>query len=311
MTSSYTTNKSLEKPGNGDYVDTWNVPVNGDMDIIDQAFGGVTSLNATSGSATLTSSQYRSAMISVSGAMSADVTYTIPSGVGGFWIIRNTTTDSSGGPWTVTVASGGGGTSTLIERNINTIIFSDGTNIRATTSPIPGSTTQVIFNSSGTLAGSAGMTWNGTTLTATNLAGGNGTFSGNVTVTGTFGVTAAATFTSTVTASTVSDSIGNVRNLPFNTQTTAYTLIASDSGKVIYTSGNNVIVPPSVFSQGQTITIFNNSGSATMTVSQGSGVTIVKAGTTSTGTRTLDTYALVTLVCVDPTTFVIAGAGLN
>lgn len=129
MASSFTTNKVLEKPGNGDYVDTWNVPVNGDMDVIDQAFGGVTSLNATGGSATLTDTQYRSLVLSVSGAMSASVVYTIPSGKGGQWIVKNTTTDASGGPWTVTIASGGGGTSVVVSRNTSTLIYSDGTNI--------------------------------------------------------------------------------------------------------------------------------------------------------------------------------------
>lgn len=311
MTSSYTTNKVLEKPGNGDYVDTWNVPVNGDMDIIDQAFGGTTSLNATGGSATLTSSQYRSLLLSVTGAISASVTYTIPSGVGGQWIVRNTTTDASGGPWSVIIASGGGGTSATIERSVNTIIFSDGTNIRTTTSPVPGSDTQLVYNSSGAFAASSGMTWNGTTLTATNLASGAGTFSGNVTVGGTLGLTGAATFSSTLSATAVSDNIGNVRTLPFNTQTTSYTLLSSDAGKIVNTTGSDVIVPASVFSAGQTISIFNASGSSTMTVTSGSGVTVYKAGTTSTGTRTLDTRAFVTLVCLTSTTFVIAGAGLN
>ena len=136
MASSYTANKTLEKPANGDQVDTWNVPVNADWDIIDQAFGGVTSLNATSGSATLTVAQYRSLSLSVSGAMSANVTYTLPivSGglvAGGQWIVNNTTTDGSGGPWTVTIASAAGGTSVVIQRNKATIISSDGTNIRS------------------------------------------------------------------------------------------------------------------------------------------------------------------------------------
>jgi hypothetical protein len=129
MTSSFTTNKVLEKPGNGDYVDTWNVPVNGDMDIIDQAFGGVTSLNATGGSATLTSAQYRSLILSVSGAMSASVTYTIPSGKGGQWIVYNNTTDATGGPWSVIIASGGGGTSYTVTRGQRVLVYSDGTNI--------------------------------------------------------------------------------------------------------------------------------------------------------------------------------------
>lgn len=137
MASSFTTNKVLEKPGNGDYIDTWNVPVNGDMDIIDQAFGGVTSLNATGGSATLSSTQYRSLTLSISGAMSANVVYTIPSGKGGTWVVSVATTDSAGGPWTVTIASGGGGTSIVVPRGYSSTIYSDGTNIQfADTRPI-------------------------------------------------------------------------------------------------------------------------------------------------------------------------------
>lgn len=129
MVSTYTANKRLEKPGNGDYVDLWNVPVNADMDVIDQAFGGVTSLNGSLGSATLTYSQYRSLFFKVSGSIVASITYTIPSSVGGQWIVYNTTTDSGGGPFTVTFASGGGGLSVNVPRNYLVQIISDGTNI--------------------------------------------------------------------------------------------------------------------------------------------------------------------------------------
>ena len=129
MVSSYTPNKNIEKPGNGDYVDTWNVPVNGDMDIIDAALGGTTTLNATGGSAVLTASQYQKMMFNVTGGMSADVVFTIPSGVGGAWIVTNNTSDAVGGPWTVTVDSGGGGTSVICTRGVIIYIFSDGTNI--------------------------------------------------------------------------------------------------------------------------------------------------------------------------------------
>ena len=197
MTSTYTTNKVIEKPGSGDYANTWNVPVNSDWDIIDQAFGGTTSLNATAGSATLSSTQYRSLIISISGAISAGVTYTIPSGVGGQWIIRNTTTDSSGGPWTVTIASAGGGTNVTVDRNLNIVVFCDGTNVRFTNTAAGGigSNTQVIFNSSGSLAGSANMTWDGTTFTASNLSTG-----GNITATGTITATGAITSSAAVTA---------------------------------------------------------------------------------------------------------------
>lgn len=141
MVSTYTTNKNLEKPGNGDYVDTWNVPVNADMDVIDQAFGGTTALNATGGSATLTSTQYRSLQIAISGAISGNVTYTIPSGIGGQWIVKNNTTDASGGPWTVTFASAGGGTSIALPRGIAVTLYSDGTNIAYSSSSADGSIT--------------------------------------------------------------------------------------------------------------------------------------------------------------------------
>ena len=129
MVSTYTTNKRLELPGNGDYVDTWNVPVNADMNVIDQAFGGVTLLNGSSGSATLTYTQYRSLFFKVSGSITASITYTIPSGVGGQWIVYNTTTDSGGGPFSVTFASGGAGLSVNVPRSYLVQIISDGTNV--------------------------------------------------------------------------------------------------------------------------------------------------------------------------------------
>lgn len=130
MVSTYTTNKSLEKPGNGDYVDTWNVPVNGDMDVIDQAFGGVTNLNSTAGSAVLTSTQYRSLIIKISGMAAAAVTYTIPSGVGGQWIVYNGDTSN----YDIIVASGGGGTNVTLPQSNFVLITSDGTNVSLVTS---------------------------------------------------------------------------------------------------------------------------------------------------------------------------------
>ena len=124
MASTFTTNKTLELPGNGDYVNTWNIPVNGDMSIIDQAFGGMTSLNATSGSATLTVAQYRSLILSVTGTITADITYTIPAGVGGQWIVSNGTT----GAYNLIIASGGGGTTAIIPAGGVVLAATDGTN---------------------------------------------------------------------------------------------------------------------------------------------------------------------------------------
>ena len=158
MTSTFTTNKTLELPANGDYVNTWNIPVNGDMTVIDTALGGTTSLNATAGSATLTYTQYRPLILSVSGAVSANVTYTIPSGVGGQWIVRNAMTDSSGGPWDLIFASGGGGTSVIVSRGYTTTIYSDGTNISYSDSRLStaaGSNRQIQYNNNGVLGASS------------------------------------------------------------------------------------------------------------------------------------------------------------
>ena len=152
-----TTNKGLIQPANGSYVDTWDQPVNNDWSYIDAAFGGVTSLNATGVSAvTLTLTQYQPMAIAISGAMSNNVTYTIPSGVGGNWIVRNTTTDATGGPWTVTFASGGGGSTVTVIRSVNSNIWSDGTNMYFSDSrpaAAAGSNTQIQYNSSGLLGG--------------------------------------------------------------------------------------------------------------------------------------------------------------
>ena len=111
------------------------------MDAIDQAFGGVTSLNASTGSVTLIYSQYRSLFFKVSGAITANVIYTIPSGVGGQWIVYNTTTDSGGGPFAITFASGGAGLSVNVPRNSIAQIISDGTNVYSIVNSGGGSST--------------------------------------------------------------------------------------------------------------------------------------------------------------------------
>ena len=137
MTSTFSTNKTLELPGNGDYVNTWNVPVNGDMSIIDAAFGGTTSLNATSGNATLSVAQYRPLILNVTGAITADVTYTIPSGIGGQWVVRNATT----GNHNIIIASAGAGVSATVSPLLVATVACDGTNcyiVTASTAPTGG-----------------------------------------------------------------------------------------------------------------------------------------------------------------------------
>lgn len=286
MVSSYTANKVIEKPGSGDYPNAWAAPVNADWDVIDQAFGGTTSLNATGGSQTLSAAQYRSLFISISGAMSASVTYTLPSTsllpIGGQWIIYNSTTDATGGPWTVTLASALGGTSIVIPRLARVVVTSDGTNLAFLGYLLGNSTNAGFLTMSGAITA-------GTTLTAgTSISS-----------------------STTITAGTSSlDNIGNLREVPANVQTGAYVLVASDSGKFISITTGGVTVPSGIFTANQTITIYNNSSSSQI-ITQGSGVTMRSAGTASTGNRTLAQYGLCTLLCTGSNAFVITGAGVS
>lgn len=113
----------------------------------------------------------------------------------------------------------------------------------------------------------------------------------------------------TVTGS-VSDSKGDLRRVPQNAQTSAYTLVAADAGKHVSITTGGVTVPASVFSVGDCISIYNNSGS-NQTITQGGSVTLYQGGTANTGNRTIAQRGFVTLVCVASNTFVASGSGLT
>lgn len=99
-------------------------------------------------------------------------------------------------------------------------------------------------------------------------------------------------------------------NIPQNSQTAAYILVAGDAGKHISITSGGVTVNTSVFSTGDAVTIFNNSGSD-QTITQGTSVTLYLAGDGTTGNKTLAGYGLSTLLCVGTDTFVISGVGLS
>jgi len=103
MASTYTSNLAVEKPGSGDYVGTWNTPVNSDFDIFDQAIGTHQIIDLSGGSITLSTAQTRSAQLKFYGALPSNVTVTIPGlssapGTtisGKSWIVQSQCTNSS------------------------------------------------------------------------------------------------------------------------------------------------------------------------------------------------------------------------
>jgi hypothetical protein len=111
-------------------------------------------------------------------------------------------------------------------------------------------------------------------------------------------------------SSTVADSIGNLRNVPINSQTGAYVLLATDSGKFISITTGGVTVNSGIFTAGQSVTIYNDSSSS-QTITQGTSVTMYQVGTSNTGNRTLAQRGLCTVFCVASNTFVITGGGLT
>jgi hypothetical protein len=95
----------------------------------------------------------------------------------------------------------------------------------------------------------------------------------------------------------------------FLTSTTTGTAVVTDRGCLLPLTAS-ITIPNSVFAANDAFTIFNNSGSS-ISITQGSGVTIYWAGPASTGTRTLAGRGLCTVIFISASVCVISGAGLS
>ena len=194
-----TANKGLTLPANGSNVNSWDVPVNGNFSIIDSAFGGTTSLSTTTGAVTLTAAQCQNAFFVFTGTLSANVTYTIPSGTNGYW-----TYDTSGttmGSYTITILYGGGGGSVVLPSNSQGSIFCTALGVKSLASTLTSTTGSglSVLQTSPTIV--TPTVTNGT-LNGT-AAGTPTTLSGYTSVTGTMNVpTQTAGTNSTLVAST-------------------------------------------------------------------------------------------------------------
>ena len=177
-----TANKSLAQPANGS--SSWDTPLNSNFGVIDAALGTLTYINVTSvGSTpvTLTDTQYQKMGIVFTGTPSANLTYNFPAGVGGNWIIADSTT--GGSSYSITLGSLGAGSTLAIPRGKRSTVFCDTASVLYSddSRPIPpGSNTQVIYNSSGSFAASANFTFDGNDATIyrnINISTGNVNFS--------------------------------------------------------------------------------------------------------------------------------------
>lgn len=103
------------------------------------------------------------------------------------------------------------------------------------------------------------------------------------------------------------------RNIPSNPRSTGYTIALADIGKCVDITTGGVTIPSNAtvaFAVGDTISIYNNGGSA-QTITQGSGVTLRLAGTATTGNRTLAQRGWCSVRKVGSDEWVSSGSGLS
>ena len=285
---STTTNLALNEPAYNSTSPTWDQPLNYNATILDQMFGNTTGVsvntggsttytNITAPSATAAGSTSQAMRFNLTGALAANQNVLLPQSVAGMWVVSNNTS----GAYTVTLGSNNGsnaaaGNTVSCPQGYSIIIYCDGTNIKKADDGV--------FQNISSLTVSGSITA-GTTVTAG---------------------------TSVAAGTSVSDSIGNVRSIPINSQTSSYVLVATDNGKAISITTGGITVPNSVMSAGNAVTIYNNSGSS-QTISQGSGLTMQWAGqtTSTTGDRTLGLYGICTILFISTSSAIISGAGLS
>lgn len=120
--TTYTTNKNLALPAYNQTSPTWDVPLNSDFTIIDDAFGGTTTVSLTNVNVTLTQTQTQKACIKLTGTLTGNVTINFPASVSGYYLVNNATT----GSFTVTLAyTGGAGPTFATKQGVFNFVWVD------------------------------------------------------------------------------------------------------------------------------------------------------------------------------------------
>lgn len=133
----------------------------------------------------------------------------------------------------------------------------------------------------------------------------------------TSGGTGAPTWAAAPAGGDTTNNIGYL-NIPQNSQSAAYTLVLSDSGKSIYhpsadTTARTWTIPANssvAYPIGTAITFINDTSAGAITISITSD-TLVLAGTGSTGSRTLAASGMATAIKMTSTRWMISGSGLT
>lgn len=130
MAITYTSNKFLRLATSGTEIGVWDVPVNENAGIIDNAFGGVATISLTSASVTrvISSVEAQCVFLRFTGPLGANVAVTLPA-VGSFYTVINEATNSSAFYLTMATTAAGGRTIGMPPGTM-TDIMTDGTHAR-------------------------------------------------------------------------------------------------------------------------------------------------------------------------------------
>ena len=238
----YTTNLGLALPTTGDLAGLWGYTVNDSItSLLDSAVAGTVTLSADADTTLTTTdgvaNQARAAVINWTATGTVTRNINAPKHSKVYVVFNNT-----GGTQSIVVRGGPTSPTTgvTILAGDQAIVAWNGSDFeKVGGGQAGGSNTQVQFNSGGNFDGSAGLTWNGTTLTATALSAGSLALTGSPLAIASGGTNGTATPT-----------LGAV---PYGTGTAYAFTAAGPEGKVLTSHGSAAptwedAVPPVVAS---------------------------------------------------------------
>jgi hypothetical protein len=130
MASTFTTRIRLNKQGTGDNDSTWGTVLNNEViELTDFAIAGYTTISLTGGDVTLTANdgaadEARSAMLELTGTLTADTNVYIPSGISKSYIVKNSTS----GAYAATILVSGG-TGVAVPQGSSMVVMTNGTTV--------------------------------------------------------------------------------------------------------------------------------------------------------------------------------------
>jgi hypothetical protein len=95
MVSTFTPNINLEEPARGDYVGTWDTPVNSNSTVLDLTIGGIASISLNNAPIVLSAAQFQAATLVLGSTLTGNIDITFPSSFIKAYDVLNSCTGSS------------------------------------------------------------------------------------------------------------------------------------------------------------------------------------------------------------------------